>query len=358
MPFKNINESTILQFLPKTLFLLLIINSVLSGIQALGSDSLAKSALKPEIEGHWWQVAGNPDLGEFTSPGQQPVDFAVWQAKDGTWQLWSCIRKTRCGGNTRLFYRWEAKNLTDKNWKPMGIAMQADIKLGEQKGGLQAPHVIKVGNVYYMFYGDWIRICLAKSDDGKTFTRLLNKNKKPDLFSGPYNNTRDAMVLPIDGKYYCYYTGHLVDKNVGADFCRISQDLRNWSKPIMVASGGRAGGTKYSAECPHVVYISCPKQKEGRSESPQSKGLFYLFRTQRYSKNNVSSVYASPDPLNFGINDDRFFIGTLDVAAPEILMHKGQYYIAALLPNLKGIRIARFKWMPVETEGKTSRILK
>ena len=41
------------------------------------------------------------------------MDFAVWQAKDGTWQLWSCIRQTKCGGKTRLFYRWEGKALTD-----------------------------------------------------------------------------------------------------------------------------------------------------------------------------------------------------------------------------------------------------
>jgi len=93
-------------------------------------------------------------------------------------------------------------------------------------------------------------------------------------------------------------------------------------------------------------------------ETPQGKGLFYLFRTQKYGKNNISSIYASPDPLNFGINDDRFFIGTLDVAAPEILKHKGQYYIAALLPNLKGIRVAKLKWVPVEAEDGTSRILK
>ncbi|MHC4242222.1 MAG: hypothetical protein ACYSU4_07445 [Planctomycetota bacterium] len=328
-----------------TIITLLIVFSGCSGMQVSGSVSLYNSVLRPQIKGPWWQVAGNPDLGEFTSPRQQPVDFALWQAKDGTWQIWSCIRNTKCGGNTRLFYRWEAKNLTDENWKPMGIAMQADITLGEQKGGLQAPHVIKVGNVYYMFYGDWIRICLAKSDDGKIFTRLLNENRQPDLFSGPYNNSRDAMVLVVDEKYYCYYTGHLADKNVGADFCRTSQDLRNWSKPAMVASGGRAGGTKYSAECPHVVYR-------------QDTGLYYLFRTQRYGKNNVSSIYASPDPLNFGINDDRFFIGTLDVAAPEILKHKGQYYIAALLPNLKGIRLSKLKWVHVEAQDGTSRKLR
>lgn len=317
---------------------LLIIFNGGSGMQVSGSPSLDKPALRPDIEGKWWQVADNPDLGEFTSPRQQPVDFAIWQAADGTWQLWSCIRNTKCGGNTRLFYRWEAKNLTETNWSPMGIAMQADVTLGEQKGGLQAPHVIEVGKLYYMFYGDWRRICLAKSNDGKTFTRVLNENRQPDLFTGPYNNTRDAMVLVTVTKYYCYYTGHLAEQNLGADFCRTSKDLRTWSEPVMVAAGGRASGTKYSAECPHVVYR-------------RDTGLYYLFRTQRYGRNNVSSIYASPDPLNFGVNDDRYFIGTLPVAAPEIFTHNGRYYIAALLPSLKGIRIAKLKWVPADAEN-------
>ena len=70
---------------------LLIIFSGCSGMRVAGSASLDKPVLGLEIEGQWWQIAGNPDLGEFTSPRQQPVDFAPWQAKDGTWQLWSCI---------------------------------------------------------------------------------------------------------------------------------------------------------------------------------------------------------------------------------------------------------------------------
>jgi len=317
------------------LFVILSAGSEAKDKQAADVRSLVKTILMPKIEGKWWQVSGNPDLGQFTSQNQQPVDFAIWQAADGTWQLWSCIRNTKCGGNTRLFYRWGGKNLKNRNWKPMGIAMQADVAVGEHKGGLQAPHVIKVGEIYYMFYGDWGRICLAKSDDGKAFTRVLNERGQPDLFAGPYNNTRDAMVLVVGKKYYCYYTGHLVEENVGADFCRTSRDLRSWSKPIMVASGGRAGGTKYSAECPHVVY-------------KEDTGLYYLFRTQRYGKDNISSVYASADPLNFGVNDDRYFVGTLAVAAPEIIRYDGKYYIAALLPSLKGIRIARLEWARLE----------
>src|SRR5512147_3138718 len=93
--------------------------------------------MMPRVQGPWWTVARNPDLGELNGPlpdgrrgGQQPVDFSVWQAADGTWQLWSCVRGTKCGGNTRLFYGWEGVRLTDTDWKPMGIKMQADAKYG------------------------------------------------------------------------------------------------------------------------------------------------------------------------------------------------------------------------------------
>ena len=294
-----------------------------------------KNVLVPTISGDWWQVAGDPDLGEYTSPKQQPVDFGVWQAADGTWQLWSCIRHTKCGGKTRLFYRWEGKNLTDKNWQPMGIAMEADTTLGETKGGLQAPHVIKVDDMYYMFYGDWENICLAKSKDGKNFTRVLKDDGTPALFKGPYYNTRDAMTLEHNGLFYCYYMGSVKDKKPqSAIFCRTSVDLHKWSEPMMVSAGGSPehkdrwfGG---DAECPFVV---------------NKDGQFYLFRNQLYGEDNLNTQYCSPNLLDFGVNDDRYLIGTLPVAAPEIIFHEGEYYMAALLPSLKGIRIAKLKWV-------------
>lgn len=89
---------------------------------------------KPAINSNWWQISGNPDLGDYGTPEQQPVDFGIWQAADGTWQLWSCIRHTKAGKRTRLFYRWEGQKLTDEHWKPMGIAMEADTTFGEQSG--------------------------------------------------------------------------------------------------------------------------------------------------------------------------------------------------------------------------------
>ncbi len=248
----------------------------------------------------------------------------------------SCIRGTKEPGKTRLFHRWEGARLTDREWTPKGIALQADPVLGETRGGLQAPYVLRHDGKYWMFYGDWANICLATSADGKTFARHRNSAGKPQLnFAGLVvrdRNGRDPMVLRSGGRWYCYYTAH--PGNKGFDYVRTSDDLINWSDERVVAAGGQAGNGPYSAECPFVV-------------EPQP-GDFYLFRTQAYGKNAQTSVYHSRDPLNFGIdNDAEHYVTTLPVAAPEIFRYEGQWYLAALLPSLKGIQITRLEWAPV-----------
>jgi beta-xylosidase len=224
----------------------------------------------------------------------------------------------------------------------MGIAMEADTAFGESKGGLQAPHVFKEKDRFYMVYGNWQRICLASSRDGKAFTRVLNERGQPDLFTGPYENTRDPMVLKLGDLFYCYYMGHKKGAEYqSAIFCRTSRDLESWSEPTMVSAGGSAAAhTNWfggDAECPFVV---------------NKDGMFHLFRNQLYGRNNLNTQYASPNPLSFGVGDDRCRIGTLPVAAPEIVLHKGQWYIAALNPALDGIRIARLRWAK-NSSGRT-----
>lgn len=310
------------------MFLSLLLVVSITTITTFANDKI----MIPAIDGDWWQVAGDPDLGDYTTEKQEPVDFGVWQAADGTWQIWSCIRHTNVGGSTRLFFRWQGENLTDPDWTPMGISMIADHNFGETPGGLQAPHVVKILGVYHMFYGDWQNICLAKSWDGKTFARRINAKNQAALFSnGPGLQSRDAMVIPIDGKYYCYYTAH--ENNEGKVFCRISEDLRNWSDAIVVAFGGQAGSGKYDVECPHVVYYD---------------EHYYLFSTQKYGRNMTTSIYRSKDPLNFGINDDQYHVHTMPIAAPEVILHNGEYYLATLIHSLKGIKIAKMKWVEKE----------
>ena len=297
---------------------------------------------KPVIEGEWWNITGVPDLGELNGDKNEPVDFAVWKAKDGTWQLMSCIRGTKTGGSGRLFFRWEGKSLTDTNWKQMGIAMEADTLLGETKGGLQAPYVFEENGVYYMFYGDWRNICLATSTDGKTFTRVINESKTPALFGGPIYNTRDPMVAKFDDTYYCYYTDNNREDNgifepQGAIFCRTSKDMKKWSDPIIVSRGGSAMNYAHwhggDIECPFVVKID---------------DKYVLFRNVLYSRNYLNFQYSSSNPLDFGDGHDNYMTGSLHIAAPEIVKEGDQYYIVSLKRRLDGMRVAKINFVKEE----------
>ncbi len=306
-------------------------------LAALAAATLCAAAepppLVPRIVGEGWTIAGDPDLGVLTSEKQQPVDFGIWQAADGTWQLWSCIRATKEAGKTRLFHRWESARLTDRDWTPKGIAMRADPALGETEGGLQAPYVMRHDGKFLMFYGDWANLCLATSADGKTFARHRDARGRPQLsVAGTVvhdRNGRDPMVLRIGDKWFLYYTAHPDRK--GAVYARTSTNLIDWGPEKIVAARGRAGDGPYSAECPFVVEVR--------------PGEFYLFRTQVYGQRAQTMVYRSRDPLDFGIdNDGPHYVATLPVAAPEIFRHDGGWFIATLLPSLKGIQVARLEW--------------
>jgi len=293
----------------------------------------AESVLVPQLDGPWWSATDNPDLGPLTGPKQQPVDFAIWQAADGTWQIWSCIRHTKAPGKTRVLHGWMSSDLTNKNWRPLGVTWRADPRLGETAGGMQAPHVVQIDGLYHMFYGDWQNICLAVSRDGKQFERRPLHGISGRFGEGPQANARDPMLLRVGDRWHCYFTAH--PDRVGRVLCRTTTDFTSWSKPHTVRIGGKAGKNFWSHECPHVV-------KKG--------GWFYLFTTQKYRGQPHTSVYRSRDPLDFGVDNDSKLVTTLPVAAPEIVLHNGEYYIAALKPGLDGIRIARLKW--VEQAGQ------
>ena len=296
----------------------------------------------PTIVGPWWRIAGEPDLGRYTSADQQVVDFAIWRAADGTWQAMSCVRHTAYPGATRVFHRWEGEHLADRDWAAKGIAMTSEPALGETEGGLQAPFVLRHDGRFLFFYGDYENIAMAVGPDGKRFTRVVQGDGRVAMFQeAPGANTRDPMVLTIGGVFHLYYTAHPLpegdttgdpSQGLGAVYLRTSRDLVQWSASTRAAAGGEAGWGTGTAESPFVHFH-------------RASGYYYLFRTQAYGPDAETRVYRSRDPRYFGIDDDRLLVAALPVAAPEIVEHAGETYIAALMPDLKGIRLARLEWL-------------
>lgn len=97
----------------------------------------------PEMDGPMWQIAENsPDVAPYNTGYHNACDFSIWQAADSTWQLVACIRGTSWPGATRLFHRWEARELSDEMWTPKGIFYKASIEVGQDPGSqpVQAPH--------------------------------------------------------------------------------------------------------------------------------------------------------------------------------------------------------------------------
>ncbi len=294
--------------------------------------------LMPVVDGAFWQITSPVDLGDLKGKKQEAVDHAIFQSDDGKWNVWSCIRGTKIG---RLLYAWRGDSLEHHNWSPEGVAMRAQADAGESVDGwggkewIQAPHVVINKGVHHMFYGGHTtetgecQICLTTSPDGKTFTRHRDGQGRSRVFSGP-GEARDPMTIRIGKTWYCYYSGH--DKGARAPckiYARTSQDLYHWSDPIEVCWGGSAGHGNWSAECPFVV---------------EHDGAYYLFRTTSY-RTPLTHLYRSSNPLDFGRDNDEKKIGTIAVAAPEIILHDGKQYISSVHDLAGGIQLARLTFV-------------
>jgi hypothetical protein len=185
-----------------------------------------------------------------------------------------------------------------------------------------------------MFYGDWVHICLAIGWDGKTFARHLNADRLSGLFAEkPGTSTRDPMVMAPRDQYYMYYTG--IPEGKGAVYCRTSADLISWGNSVVVSSGGSAGDGPSDAECPFVFYL------------PHDYA-FYFFRAHPNQKSGEyrTSIYRSANPLDFGVDSDKYLVGSLPFEVVRIIKDGPDFFISALNSDYTGIRLAIMKQVP------------
>ncbi len=330
--------------------------------------SRGKRKLRPVLDGEFWMIGDNPDLGAIQGPWVHPkdsdkrhpqecVDHHIHQSADGAWHLWGCIRGTAVG---RVLYRWEGESLTAPHWRQTGEVVRADREAGESiadwlgQEWLQSPFVIRERGRFWMFYGGHAsgmtergepaaegdegmdcQMCLMTSDDGRAWTRHRNDEGLSRVFLGP-GETRDPCLIKIGGLWHLYYAGYSDGRRSSPGFfARTSEDLVHWSDWKLVHQSAEQGSGNWDTECPHVV---------------ERGGYHYLFRTEDYASARTH-VFRSEAPFDFGIGEagDKY-VGPIAVAAPEIIVEgdgdeDGQEYITSNHNLAGGTMLCRLKWV-------------
>jgi hypothetical protein len=259
-----------------------------------------------------WHCYGIIGWGKFSKQGDPANDVNPW---------------TREGD----FFHISAKDIEDPKWEEHDYAMTAE--KGVERV-LWAPHVIKVGKEYVMFYNTGS--LFANADQYASFgslrkatsTDMFHWKRYPlnPLFSDP-GHSRDSYVMQYNGVWYYYYCR--VKSELDSTSCvavRTSLDLNRWSGPQIVHEEPPFGHWGGNTESPFVV---------------QYKGLFYLF-TCFSSDYNKTLVYWSADPLHFPKEN---LVTTLDTHASEI-MHTAndRWYISNTGWDKDGLYLARMVW--------------
>lgn len=284
----------------------------------------------PRLDGPWIKLVGRPPLERWATDKAEPVDFTLFQANDGSWQLISCIRHTAHPGGTRLLYRWSSPDLRHGDWTPEGIFLSSKPEWDHAQGMLQAPfHVFDAGK-HYLFYNSRGGH-LMSSDDGISFEPVGNGALFP--------MGRDVCILDdreSSGKWIAYYTSP--EKG-------INPATRDHT--IRARTADRLEGP-WSASAVEIPPITPPA--EGYSfvyaESP-----LVIRRGDYYYRFEQLEVFRSSDPLKWeGPAIARLAPrDPLKRLAPEIVTHQGQDYLVAYQwrgRDPRGIYLAPLAWDP------------
>lgn len=290
------------------------------------SDS--KRPQVPRLNGPWVQIVGRPQLEKWASPEAEPVDFTIFQADNGDWQLISCIRKTTHPGSGRLLYRWSSPELQLTNWKPEGIFLSSRPEWEHAEGKVQAPFHVKEMDKHYLFYNS--RGChLLTSENGLNFEPV----EKKVIFS----MGRDVCILDDrdgSGKWIAYYTSP--ERGINS---------ATGDHTIRARTAKKLEGP-WSETATEIPPITSPPvgYKFLYAESP-----LVIKRGNYYYRFEQLHVYVSKDPMkwsgppiaNLAPEDP------IKLLAPEIVTYNGQDYLLAYQwqnDDPRGIFIAPLVW--------------
>lgn len=283
--------------------------------------------LKPRINGRWIQLVGRPQLEKWASPNVEPVDFTIFQADDGRWQLISCIRKTTHPGASRLLFQWSSPKLTE-GWKPEGIFLSSKSEWDHAEGRVQAPFHVNDGTKHYLLYN---------SRGGHLMTSRNGTEFEPFGKKAVFPMGRDVCVLDDrerSGQWIAYYTSP--EKGINP----VTND-----HTIRARTAAKLEGP-WSETAVEIPPITSPPSgyKFVYAESPLvvRRGDYYFRFEQLF-------VYRSTDPLKWEGPPIASLApkDPLKRLAPEIVTHEGQDYLLAYQwrgKDPRGIYLVPLAW--------------
>ncbi len=286
------------------------------------------AALTPRLQGPWIKLVGRPQLEKWGTDRVEPVDFTVFQADNGRWQLISCIRNTSHPGGGRLLYRWSSDKLTAPGWKPEGIFLSSSKKLNHNEGTVQAPFYVKDNGVHHLFYNSR-GAHLMRSTDGIVF--------KPVGDRAIFPMGRDVCILDDrkqSGNWIAYYTSP--EKG-------INPATRDHTIRARTAKRLEGPWSKQATEIPPITPPPAG-YKFVYAESP-----FVLRRGNAYFRFEQLFVFRSNDPLKWTGPPvaDLAPRDSLKRLAPEIVSHEGEDYLLVYQwrgKDPRGIYLAPLVW--------------
>ncbi|MCA9125632.1 MAG: hypothetical protein KDB22_01055 [Planctomycetales bacterium] len=295
-----------------------------------GGSTIASqnAAMVPRLAGPWKKLVGRPPLEKWASDKAEPVDFTLFQADNGRWQLISCIRHTTHPGGTRLLYRWSNEDLLSNDWKPEGIFLSSDPKLGHAEGTVQAPFHVRDSEQHFLFYN---------SRGGHLMRSPHGINFEPVGSKAIFPMGRDVCILDDrehSGKWIAYYTSP--EKGINAA-------TRDHTIRARTAKNLVGPWSQSATEIPPIT--------------PPAKGYAFVYaesplvvrRGNYYYRFEQLEVFRSTDPLKW---DGEAVVSLapndpLKLLAPEIVTDAGNDYLVAYQwrgKDPRGIYLAPLLW--------------
>lgn len=305
-----------------------IFNALMMCMALLLCAGAGAEPLTPRLEGDWIKLVGQPELEQWATPDAEPVDFAIFQADNGEWQLISCIRKTAHPGSGRLLYRWSSPDLLREGWTPEGIFLSSTPELNHAEGRLQAPFHVKDGATHYLFYNSR-GAHLMTGADGIEF--------EPYGTEAVFDMGRDVSILDDredSGRWIAYYTSPEPGINPATRDhtirARTAESLTGpWSEQaveIPPITPPAEGYTFVYAESPLVV---------------ERGGDYFRFEQLHVFRSDDPLQWEGPPVANLAPRDP------LKRLAPEIATLNGQDYLLAYQwrgKDPRGIYLVKLVW--------------